>query len=134
MSRINDFLNEAGIFYMATEDGDQPKVRPLGGRLEADGKLLFSVGTFKDVYKQMQENPKVEIVALNLKKGAQWLRYTGTAVFETDPKYAEQALEKSPNLKKVYNEETGRKLGMFYLKDATAEIMGPDGSVVEKLL
>lgn len=134
MSRINDFLNEAGIFYMATEDGDQPKLRPLGGRLEADGKLLFSVGTFKDVYKQMQKNPKVEIVALNLKKGAQWLRYTGTAVFETDPKYAEQVLEKSPNLKKVYNDETGKKLGMFYLKDATAEIMGPDGSVVEKLL
>lgn len=134
MSKINDFLNEAGIFYMATEDGDQPKLRPLGGRFEMDGKLLFSVGTFKDVYKQMQKNPKVEIVALNLKKNAQWLRYTGTAVFETDPKYAELALEKSPNLKKVYNEQTGKKLGMFYLKDATAEIMGPDGSVVEKLL
>lgn len=134
MSKINDFLNEAGIFYMATEDGDQPKLRPLGGRLEMDGKLLFSVGTFKDVYKQMQKNPKVEIVALNLKKHAQWLRYTGTAVFETDPKYAEQFLENSPNLKKVYNEQTGKKLGMFYLTDATAEIMGPDGSVIEKLL
>lgn len=132
MSRINDFLSEAGIFYMATEDGDQPKMRPLGAHFEMDGKIIFGIGTFKDVYKQMQKNPKVEIVALG--KKAQWLRYTGTAVFETDPKYAEYSLSKNPNLKKVYNDETGKKLGMFHLEDASAVIMGPDGSVVEKIL
>lgn len=132
MSKINDFLNEAGIFYLATEDGDQPKLRPIGAHYEMDGKILFGIGTFKNVYKQMVKNPKVEIVALN--KKAQWLRYTGTAVFETDPKYEAYSLEKSPNLKKVYNEQTGKKLGMFHLENATAQIMGPDGSTIEKIL
>lgn len=131
MSRINDFLSEAGVFYMATEDGDQPKVRPLGAHFELDGKILFGIGTFKNVYKQMVKNPKVEIVALN--KKAQWLRYTGTAVFETDPKYAEYSLEKNPNLKNIYNDQTGYKLGMFHLEDATAEIISMDGSS-EKIL
>lgn len=134
MSKINDFLSEAGIFYLATEDGDQPELRPIGAHFEMDGKILFSIGTFKNVYRQMVKNPKVQIVALNMKKGAQWLRYSGTAVFETDPKYAEYSLEKNPGLKKVYNEETGKKLGIFHLENASAEIMGPDGSVVEKIL
>lgn len=132
MSRINDFLTEAGIFYLATEDGDQPKLRPISGHFEEDGKVIFGVGTFKNVYKQMVKNPKVEIVALN--KKAHWLRYTGTAVFETDPKYAEHALEHNPMLKRIYNEETGNKLGMFHLENATAAIIGPDGKVSETLL
>ena len=117
MSKITDFLKEAGVFYLSTVDGDQPKSRPLGLYLEMDGKVMFGVGDFKDVYKQMQTNPKVEIVAC--KGGGHWMRYTGKAVFETDPKYAEAALEKSPGLKNIYNEQTGRKLAMFHLEDAT---------------
>lgn len=131
MSRINDFLNEVGIFYLATEDGDQPKMRPIGGHFELDGKLFFTIGKHKNVYRQMVKNPKVEIVALN--KKAQWLRYTGTAVFENDQKYTDYAFEKNPGLKKAYNEQTGHQIGIFYLENATAEIISPDGSS-EKLL
>lgn len=130
MSRINDFLNEVGIFYLATEDGDQPKLRPIGGHFEMDGKLLFTIGKHKNVYKQMIRNPKVEIVALN--KKAQWLRYTGTAVFDDDPKYVEYAFQRNPSLKHAY-EATGHKLGIFHLENATAEIISVDGSS-EKLL
>jgi uncharacterized pyridoxamine 5'-phosphate oxidase family protein len=118
MSKINDFLNEAGVFFLATEDGDQPKLRPLGAHLEMDGKILFGVGNFKDVYRQMQENPKVEIVAC--KQGGHWLRYTGTASFETDEKYAEMMLDAAPNLRNIYNEKTGYKLAVFHLEQATA--------------
>ncbi len=118
MSKIMDFLNETGTFFLATCDGDQPKARPLGAHFEMDGKVLFGIGDFKNVYKQIQANPKVEIVAC--KKDGHWLRYTGKAVFETDPKYAEAALEASLNLKKIYNEETGYKLALFHLEDATA--------------
>ena len=118
MSKINDFLNEAGVFFLATVDGDQPKLRPLGLHMEADGKILFGIGDFKDVYRQLSANPKTEIVAA--KSNGHWLRYTGTAVFETDPKYAEAALEASPNLKKIYNDETGNKMMMFHLENATA--------------
>ena len=131
MSKINDFLTEAGVFFMATVDGDQPKLRPLGTHFEMDGKLLFGVGDFKDVYKQLIANPKTEIVAA--KPDGHWLRYTGRAVFETDEKYANALLEASPHLKNIYNEETGHKMMMFHLEDATAvviPVMGPGESLL----
>ena len=53
MSKVNDFLTEAGVFFLATADGDQPKVRPLGAHFEFDGKVMFGIGDFKDVYKQL---------------------------------------------------------------------------------
>lgn len=121
MSRLNDFLTETGIFFLATTDGDQPKLRPLGAHFEIDGKVVFGVGDFKDVYAQMQANPLVEISAC--KPDGQWLRYTGKAVFETDPKYAETMLEAMPNLRDVYNEKTGHKLMMFHLEDAKAVVI-----------
>ena len=117
MSRIKDFFTDAGIFFMATVDGNQPKLRPLGAFLEEDGKLIFGVGDFKNVYRQMSANPLVEIVAC--KKDGHWLRYTGRAVFETDYKYAEQMI-KSNHLEAIYNEQTGNKLMTFHLEDATA--------------
>lgn len=126
MSKLNDFLTEAGVFFLATADGSQPKLRPLGAHIEIDGKVLFGVGDFKDVYKQLVKNPLVEIAAC--KPDGKWLRYTGKAVFETDPKYASTMLEAAPNLKNVYNEKTGHKLMMFHLEDTTAvviNVMGP---------
>jgi uncharacterized pyridoxamine 5'-phosphate oxidase family protein len=121
MSKINDFLTETGVFFLATEDGDQPKLRPLGAHLEMDGKVIFGVGDFKDVYRQMKDDPKVEIVAC--KQDGHWLRYTGTAVFETDPKYAEAMLEGAPHLRKIYNEETGYKMATFHLENAAAVVI-----------
>lgn len=118
MSKVNDFLTEAGVFFLATVDGDQPKVRPLGAHFEMDDKVLFGVGNFKDVYKQMVANPKVEIVAC--KQDGHWMRYTGKAVFEEDPKYAEAALDMMPDLRNIYNEQTGNKMAIFHLEDATA--------------
>ncbi|MBE6029183.1 MAG: pyridoxamine 5'-phosphate oxidase [Clostridiales bacterium] len=118
MSKVNDFLTEAGVFFLATVDGDQPKVRPLGAHLEMDDKVLFGVGDFKDVYKQLVANPKVEIVAC--KQDGHWMRYTGKAVFEEDPKYAEAILDMIPDLRNIYNEQTGNKMMTFHLEDATA--------------
>jgi uncharacterized pyridoxamine 5'-phosphate oxidase family protein len=118
MSKISDFLSETGVFFLATADGNQPKIRPLGAYIEMDGKLLFGVGDFKAVYKQMKANPQVEIAAC--KSDGHWLRYTGTAVFEDDYKYAEAMLDKAPNLRAIYNDETGNKLAMFHLENATA--------------
>lgn len=130
MSRIKDFFAEAGVFFLATEDGDQPKVRPLGAFLEEDGKIIFGVGDFKAVYRQLTANPKVEIVAC--KPDGHWLRYTGKAVFETDPKYAEEMI-KSSHLETIYNEQTGNKLMTFHLEDASAvdiAVMGEGESLI----
>ena len=132
MSKINNFLNEAGVFFLATVDGDQPKLRPLGAHFEMDGKVLFGVGDFKNVYKELLANPKTEIVAC--KPDGHWLRYTGKAVFETDPKYAAAALEAMPQLKSIYNDETGHRMMMFHLEDATAvqiAMMGEGENMME---
>ena len=130
MSKIHDFLNEAGVFFMATADGDQPKLRPLGAHLEQDGKIIFGVGDFKNVYRQMLANPLVEIVAC--KKDGHWLRYTGKAVFETDEAYAQQMIREA-GLQMIYNEQTGNKLMTFHLEDATAvdiPVMGEGESLL----
>ncbi len=130
MSRINDYLNEAGVFFLATVDGDQPKLRPLGAHIESDGKLLFGVGEFKAVYRQLKANPKLEIVAC--KKDGHWLRYTGRAVFETDPKYAAEMIA-AAHLEQIYNEKTGNKLAIFRVEDATAvdiAVMGEGESLL----
>ena len=131
MSKITEYLNETGVFFLATVDGDQPKVRPLGAHVEMDGKEIFGVGDFKDVYKQLVANPKCEIVAC--KPDGHWMRYTGTVVFDEDPKYAEAHLNSIPNLRNIYNDETGHKLMTFHLENATAvdiPMMGPGESLL----
>ena len=130
MSKIGEFLKEAGVFFLATNDGDQPKLRPLGSFLDKDGKVIFGVGDFKDVYKQLLANPKCEIAAC--KKDGHWLRYTGKAVFETDGSYAEEMI-KAAHLEMIYNETTGNKLMAFHLEDAKAvdiAIMGEGVSLL----
>lgn len=118
MSKIGDFLKETGVFFLATTDGDQPKIRPLGAYLDVDGKIIFGVGNFKKVYEQLCANPKVEIVAC--KRNGHWLRYTGKAVFESDPKYAAMMLEKLPQVKKLYDDNPGYKMMAFHIEDAKA--------------
>lgn len=130
MNKIKAFLEETGVFFLATADGDQPKLRPLGALIEADGKLIFGVGDFKDVYRQLKKNPKVEIAAC--KKDGHWLRYTGKAVFETDESYAAQMIANS-GLEAIYNAQTGHKLMTFHLEDATAvdiPVMGAGESLI----
>lgn len=131
MSKIGDFLKATGTFFLATADGDTPKLRPLGLFIEESGRIIFGVGDFKAVYRQLSANPKAEIVAC--KPDGHWLRYSGRAVFETDPKYEEAALEAMPGLKNVYNEKTGYHLMMFHLEDATAfdiPVMGAGESLL----
>lgn len=118
IEKVNDFLAQAGTFYLTTMDGDKPKCRPIGFHMVNGDKLYFGVGEFKEVYKQMQINPNVEICAT---VGKEFLRYYGKAVFEADYSIAEKVLANAPGLQKVYNEQTGYKLGVFHLESATAE-------------
>lgn len=77
--KVNEFLNQAGVWYFLTTDGDQPKGRPFRFHLLKDGIIYFGTGTFKNVFRQMTANPHVEILAMH---GNEFLRYDGEAVLE----------------------------------------------------
>ena len=126
--RIDEFMNEAQVFFLATVDGDKPKNRPLGFHMLKDGKLYFGIGNHKDVFKQMEKNPYVEIVAL---VETDFLRYYGKAVFEEDYALADAIVAENEFLQSIYNDETGFKLAIFHLEEATAEIRDVTGKINE---
>ena len=80
MEKVAEFLKEAGTYYLATVDGDQPRVRPFGTVNIFEGKLYIQTGKVKDVSKQIHKNPKVELCAF---KDGDWLRVAGTLVEES---------------------------------------------------
>lgn len=124
IEKVNDFLTQAGTFYLTTVDGDKPKCRPIGFHMVNGDRLYFGVGAFKEVYKQMQRNPNVEICAA---VGKEFLRYYGKAVFEADDSIAEKVLANAPALQRVYNKQTGYRLGIFHLESAVAEFRTMSG-------
>ena len=116
MERVEEFLKEAGTYYLATVEGDQPRVRPFGTANIFEGKLYIQTGKSKNVSKQIHANPKVEICAC---KGPEWLRVACTLV-EDDRVEARQAmLDAYPSLQGMYSADDGNT-EVFYLKDATA--------------
>ena len=126
--KIDEFISEAEVFYLATVDGDKPKNRPLGFHLLKDDKIYFGVGNHKDVYKQMTVNPNVEISVV---VGTDFLRYYGKAVFEETYDFADSIVAGNEFLQGIYNDETGFKLAIFHLEDATAELRDITGAIME---
>ena len=116
---LEDFLNKAGTFVLGTTDGDQPRMRVLGLKIKLDGKLYFAVGTFKDVYKQLQKNPKCEILA---SAGMDFLRWDGKAVFTDDNRLLPIVANMMPQLVQMYD-QMGWKLGFFTIEGGSAEIV-----------
>ncbi|MEE0564210.1 MAG: pyridoxamine 5'-phosphate oxidase family protein [Lactobacillus rogosae] len=97
MERVLKFLKEVETYYLATVEGDQPRVRPFGTAHIFEGKLYIQTGKIKDVSKQIHANPKVEICAF---KDGEWLRVAGELV-EDDRKEARQSmLDAYPSLQK----------------------------------
>lgn len=118
IQKVDEILEKAGVFYLATVDGDKPKVRPLGFHLLFEDKIYFGVGTFKEVYKQLQANPNTEIATWD---GEHFLRYYGEAILEKNDDVVAKAFELNPQIKEMY-ESNDWEMGVFYLDNATAEI------------
>ena len=114
--RVCQFLEEAQTYYLATVDGDQPRVRPFGTALVFEGKLYIQTGKVKAVSKQLAKNPKAEICAFH---GGKWLRVAGELVNDDrrEPKAA--MLEKMPSLKAMYSADDDNTQ-VLYFKNATA--------------
>lgn len=116
MEKVAAFLKEAGTYYLATMEGDQPRVRPFGTAHIFEGKLYIQTGKVKNVSKQIHANPKVEICACT---GGDWLRVAGTLV-EDDRREARQfMLDAYPSLQGMYSADDGNS-EVFYIKNATA--------------
>ena len=118
MERAAKFLKDAQVYFLATVDGDQPRVRPFGTANIFEGKLYIQTGKSKDVSKQIMANSKVEICAF---KDGEWIRIAGELV-EDDRREARQAmLDAYPSLQKTYSADDGNTQ-VFYFQNATATI------------
>ena len=115
--KVNQFLDEAKVFYFLTTDGDQPKGRPFGFQMLVNDTLYFGCGTFKNVFKQLTKNPKVEVLAVN---GNDFLRYDGQAKVVKDDALLEKVREAKPQIMALYD-QNGWEMGVFYLEKGHAE-------------
>jgi uncharacterized pyridoxamine 5'-phosphate oxidase family protein len=116
MQEVYDFLKKCGTYYLATVEGDQPRVRPFGTVDIFDGKLYIQTGKVKEVSKQIQKNPKVEICAF---ADGQWLRLAGTLVRDERVEAKEHMLDAYPGLNERYS-ATDDNTEVLYITNATA--------------
>ena len=116
IERVYQFLEEAGTYYLATVEGDQPRVRAFGTQLLYEGKLYIQTGKIKPVSKQIKANPKVEICAF---KDGKWLRLSGILERDERREVKKAMLDKIPTLRAMYNEDDGNT-EMLYFKSGEA--------------
>lgn len=115
-----------GPYFVATVENGQPRVRPFGLVLEYQGRLYFGVGDQKASYRQLVEQPVLEISAVDGEKN--WLRIRGEAEFDEDPALLEKIFQLKPHLKPQYSQEGGPRLKPFYIKNGIAEIASLTGN------
>ena len=116
MKEVCEFLKECGVYYLATVEGDQPRVRPFGTSEIFEDKLYIQTGKSKNVYKQIIANNKVEICAF---KDGRWLRISAELVEDDRVEAKKDMLDKNPTLRSMYDENDGNSI-VFYLTNATA--------------
>ena len=122
MERVCEFLKKAKVYYLATEEGDQPRVRPFGTAHIYNGKLYIQTGNVKPVAKQLKANPKAEICAF---LDGDWIRIAGELVEDDTEEERisaqESMLEAYPSLKGMYKQGDGNPAS-YYFRDATARV------------
>ena len=116
MQRVCDFLKEAGVYYLATVEGDQPRVRPFGTAHIFEGKLYIQTGHVKPCAKQLLANPKAELCAFH---NGTWLRIACSLVEDDRVEAKKSMLDAYPNLRRMYDENDGNTM-VLYMENATA--------------
>ena len=116
MQRVCDFLKEAGVYYLATVEGDQPRVRPFGTAHIFEGKLYIQTGHVKPCAKQLLANPKAELCAFH---NGIWLRIACSLVEDDRVEAKKSMLDAYPNLRRMYDENDGNTM-VLYMENATA--------------
>lgn len=118
MNEIYEFLKACGVYYLATVEGDQPRVRPFGTIDLYDGRLYIQTGKSKDVANQMKANPKVEICAMH---EGRWVRLEAEAILDENIEAQVHMLDNYPELKEMYTPGDGNT-EVYCLQNATAVI------------
>ena len=129
MKRVYDFLKNAEVYYLATVENDQPRVRPFGTVNEFEGKLYIQTGKIKPVSHQIAANHKVEICAF---KDGSWIRIACELIEDDRVEAKKSMLDSYPNLRGMYNENDGNTQ-VFYMYNAVATFsaFGKDSETVE---
>lgn len=118
MQRVYEFLKNAEVYYLATVEGDQPRVRPFGTVNLFEDKLYIQTGKVKPTSRQLAANPKAEICAF---KDGTWIRIACELVEDDRYEARKSMLDAYPNLRRMYDENDGNTQ-VFYMKNATATI------------
>ena len=126
MKRVCEFLKRAEVYYLATVEEDQPRVRPFGTVNEFEGKLYIQTGKVKPTSHQLKANPKAELCAF--KDGA-WIRIACELIEDDRFDAKKSMLDAYPNLRNMYDENDGNTQ-VFYMKNATATISSFGGEPV----
>ena len=116
VERVCAFLDQAQVYYLATAEGDQPRVRPFGTALVYEGKLYIQTGKVKPVSKQLAANPRAEVCAFHQ---GQWVRVAGKLLNDDRREVKVAMLDKYPNLKRMYDPDDGNTQ-VLYFEGATA--------------
>lgn len=124
VQKVCELLKQCGAYFLATEDGGQPRVRPFGTANLFEGRLYLQTGKVKNVYKQMKADPKVEICGM---LGDRWIRVEATAVEDDRTAACQSMLDAYPSLQERYKADDGNT-AVFYLKDATASAFSQTGA------
>ena len=129
MKRVLDFLKKAGVYYLATVEGDQPRVRPFGTINEFEGKLYIQTGKVKPTSKQLAANPKAEICAFA--DGA-WIRVECELVEDDRFEAKKSMLDAYPNLRGMYDENDGNTQ-VLYMHNAIATLsaFGKESEIIK---
>ena len=112
------FLKKCGTYYLATVEGDQPRVRPFGTAEIYEGRLYIQTGKVKDVYKQLIANPKAEISGF---VDGEWIRIQCELVPDDRLEAKQDMLDKNPMLQRMYKADDGNTI-VLYCRNATATI------------
>ena len=118
MEEVKDFLKECKTYYLATTEGDQPRVRPFGTIEVFEGHLYIQTGKSKDVFKQIEKNNKVEICAFN---DGEWIRVSGELELDDRIEAKKHMLDNYPELRGMYN-ENDENTAVLYFKSGKAVI------------
>ena len=116
IDNVAQFLRDAQTYYLATVEGDQPRVRPFGTVLLHGGRLYIQTGKSKDVSKQLARNPKAELCAF---KDGVWLRIAGELVNDDDRAVKVAMLEQYPQLQAMYSADDDNTQ-VLYFRNAAA--------------